>query len=42
LTLASYQGFTTNYLFGDDLSSGLQFFNQPMTTQIGISTHFKI
>lgn len=42
LTLAPFNGFTTNYLFEDDLSGGLQYFNQPITTQIGISTHFKI
>lgn len=42
LTFAPFEGFTTNYLFEDDLSGGLQYFNQPMTTQVGISAHFKI
>ena len=42
ITFAPFEGFTTNYLFEDDLSGGLQYFNQPMTTQIGISAHFKI
>lgn len=42
LTFAPFEGFTTNYLFEDDLSSGLQYFNQPMTSQVGISAHFKL
>lgn len=42
VTLAPFKGFTSNYLFEDDLSGGLQYFNQPMTTQVGFSIHFKI
>lgn len=42
VTLAPFEGFTSNYLFEDDLSGGLQYFNQPMTTQVGFSIHFKI
>lgn len=41
-TLAPFRGFTTNFLFEDDLSGGLQYFNQPMSSQVGISTHFKL
>ena len=41
-TLAPFAGYTSNYLFEDDLSNGLQYFNQPMTTQIGFSIHLKI
>ncbi len=37
LTLASFKGFTTSHLFEDSMSYGLQYFNQPIATEIGTS-----
>lgn len=37
LTLAAFKGFTTSHLYEDNISYGLQFFNQPITTEFGTS-----
>lgn len=37
LSIGSFQGFTTSHLYEDSISYGLQYFNQPIATEIGTS-----
>ncbi|MEM9547359.1 MAG: hypothetical protein AAGA77_15375 [Bacteroidota bacterium] len=42
LTIASFRGFSTTPLFEDSISYGLQYFNQPISSEIGLSLTYKL
>jgi len=41
LTIASFKGFSTSHIYEDSISYGLQYFNQPITSEIGTSLTYK-